>query len=1134
MKEGVEMKEILQDLNKKQLEAVTYKDGPLLVIAGPGTGKTRVITHRIPYLIGKHGIKPESILAITFTNKSAQEMLERVNKLIGETVSSKVKICTFHAFCNRILRMHASEIGLDEDFRILDKDEQDELLTRIVQEMNLRSSDYKSIRMLSIISNLKGNLKEPTETTEFYDNGLPILEEEDIKNIKGIVKRYQTELEDLNVLDYDDLLLKVSELLNECSEIRESYQNEISYVLVDEFHDVNFAQYRLLQHICKTPEQSDLPNIKPNIMIVGDKDQAIYSWRGSDTKYIEKFKEDFKPHIIGLEEHYRCTKMILNASKAVIANNTDSERPSLFTNNKCGDKIVHCTFHDSIETQEAQSIIRLIRNLKAKDIGPSGKQDPSNTIAILYRNHRFANILAEQLALIDEFNFRQWVQDTSPFQEDFNQAIVFYLSLVVPKYSYRLDHAINFPEVSIDEFTFLQMRKLARKKNTDLIDLLKHLDAYKEEIGPLTRQRIQRFWNHINRFENDIDIENDSANSVVQKLLDTLELLRSPYRCEEIKMLANNQDDLYFADVIDILSKAVEQGERIYITAKYGIDEYCTAHILNHTFNTYLDRHIQVQYLLPNAKEPTLPEKGVNILVGDFGELDTENSEANIIIVGTSDSLNPQILHLNGLLSSNDISGIDSVKCVTALKLCQRLVGRYEIHNMNDVVVYDLETTGLNPDMADIIQIAACRLNTDGDICDAYEEFVKPPNGEIPEEIEEITKITKEMIEKSPTIKAELPNFCNFVQDSILVGHNIAEYDNIILQRDLKDYLNREFTNLYYDTLVVARRLFPNEKRSLEALAGKFGIEYNRDEAHRADKDIKVNRRIFKELISVESKNLQTKSLTELLPFVGCGILAKTETFHSKKTSINEKIAFNQGEMLTHINNIYLNAAKRYIQTYSRQKRLSDIIRQSDFLLLEETEKSKVRSMIIQLSKDKIQSTPEDLDWKKARADVQNNVRRFEKISNDKRLQRFIEYQTRMIDAVRRFEKINNDRVYLHEKSNRLEEQLTLMSLHTAKGTEFDYVIIIGMEHGVFPRVWNWNPEAIEEERRLFYVGMTRAKKRLYLCTDMFRYLENNTNGFIAPSEFEANSNIPIQIESEFIDEIPSDNLQKWPTKKSE
>ena len=301
----------LHGLNEKQIEAVTHKDGPLLVIAGPGTGKTKVITHRIAYLIDEHEVKPENILAITFTNKAAQEMRDRVNNEIDVQRGDKVKIFTFHAFCYRILREHASEIGLDEDFKILSQEDQEDILIEIVENLNFNKSTYGTRRLLNIISNFKSNLRALTETSEFYEDGIRITDEDDVTKIRSISEAYQDGLGERNALDFDDLIFKTIELFEKSDDVKKDYRDKISYVLVDEYHDVNEAQYQLLQLLCMPPVG--------NLMVVADKDQAIYSWRGSDPKYIDDFRVDFNSRVIGLEQHYRCTETILSAAKAVIA-----------------------------------------------------------------------------------------------------------------------------------------------------------------------------------------------------------------------------------------------------------------------------------------------------------------------------------------------------------------------------------------------------------------------------------------------------------------------------------------------------------------------------------------------------------------------------------------------------------------------------------------------------------------------------------------------------------------------------------------------------------------------------------------------------------------------------------------------
>ena len=301
---------ILHELNEKQKESVIHKNGPLLVIAGPGTGKTKVITHRIAYLIRYHGIKPENILAITFTNKAAEEMQERINTEIGEPHGSSVKACTFHAFCVKVLRKHALKIGLSENFTIFDQELQDEILTESVRELSLNADDYPPWLLRNIISDAKCTLQNPVDAVDETD----IYDSETIENIRSVLQTYQHKLDEYDALDFDDLLLKTVELLG-VEEVKEAYHKEISYILVDEFHDVNRVQYHLLQLLCAPSEQ--------NLMVVADEDQSIYSWRGSNPEYIDNFRTDFDPRTVELDDHYRCSEKILRAAEEVISRNPE-------------------------------------------------------------------------------------------------------------------------------------------------------------------------------------------------------------------------------------------------------------------------------------------------------------------------------------------------------------------------------------------------------------------------------------------------------------------------------------------------------------------------------------------------------------------------------------------------------------------------------------------------------------------------------------------------------------------------------------------------------------------------------------------------------------------------------------------
>ena len=1031
---------ILHELNEKQREAVIHKDGPLLVIAGPGTGKTKVITHRIAYLIREHGIKAENILAITFTNKAAQEMQERVNDEIGEPHGSNIKVSTFHAFCVSVLRKHALRIGLSENFTIFDQELQDEILTESVSALSLSPDDYPPWMLRNIISDAKCTSQDPVDAVDATD----IHDPETVENIQNVLRSYQDKLTEYDALDFDDLLVKTVELFEQVPDVQQAYHEAITYILVDEFHDVNSVQYHLLQLLCAPSEQ--------NLMVVADEDQAIYSWRGSNPQFIEDFRTDFDPRELALDDHYRCSEKILRAAEEVISRNTERQKQhTLRTHKDAGRDIFHYTFDTPVA--EAHGIINVIQNLVTQ------RNYSYRDIAIFYRTHRLADVLEEQL-LREHIQFQR-IQPTNSFGEGKSKGILAYLRFIQWQLPQDLEHAINFPETCIDDLTWVRLKWLAQREDIPFVELLKNIEAYPHDVGPLTRRNVLEFWHQLERLST--EIADERVDKIIPKLFDTLERFRSPYRAEELEIIEKQPEIPNLATAQDVLYSALNLGEPIQITASHGIDEYCAAHILYQTLETYLNHTAQLQLLPPEGNTSKQNDNGVHLLIGNFEDIEESTRDVRTILIGAADAASTDVIHLKG----------EEVHSITALKLCQRLIHRFETPNMSDMVVYDLETTGLNPKTAEIVEIAAHRLSPIGDEVERYYRLVRPPGGHIPQSATRIHGVDTETVKDVPGIEMVLPEFLGFIQDRILIGHNVAEYDNPILARDLRRYLKRDLSVPHYDTLATARRLFPRQRCSMGALAEKFEIEHGR--LHSALEDVRVNREIFKELIKIDADQREAKSLTELLPFVGLGILAKSEAItHTEEASTEV--------------NTFLNVATRFIQAHN--------VVSIDNLPLDPTEAAQAREYLEMLQDADVREFPEDADWRQRRIQFMNAVLHFESISDEHRLTDFLDYQKLLTNIDELDDKI---------------EQLTLMTLHAAKGTEFPVVIIIGMEEGSFP-MWRQDiTEAeLEEERRLFYVGMTRAQTQLYLSSVVYRFGERD------------------RASSMFVREIPSNYVVKW------
>ena len=441
----------VQNMNDNQLKAILKTDGAVMVIAGAGSGKTRVLTNRIAYLISEKNVLESNILAITFTNKAAKEMKERIYALVGET-SKYIWINTFHSMCVRILRQHIELLGYNKNFTILDTSEQKSIIKTIVKNLNLSEDSYQPANVLKIISNAKNSMTTVKAMREQSRFGY-------MKNVAEIYAHYQRYLKKNSVLDFDDLMLKTIILFKKFPEVLAIYQNKFEYIQVDEYQDTNVIQYRLIKM---------LSEVHKNVCVVGDDDQSIYSWRGACSDNIINFEKDYKDvELIFLDQNYRSNSTILDAANAVIKNNTDRKEKALWSENKGGGKIsVYAAFNDKDETDD---IAKKIQELN-KD-GISYKD-----IAILYR----ANYLSRQMEnsclafgipykLIGSLKFlqRQEVRD-----------LLAYLNVIVNRDDeFSLRRIINVPKRGIGASSMEKIDNYATQYGISLFDALKNIEA---------------------------------------------------------------------------------------------------------------------------------------------------------------------------------------------------------------------------------------------------------------------------------------------------------------------------------------------------------------------------------------------------------------------------------------------------------------------------------------------------------------------------------------------------------------------------------------------------------------------------------------------------------------------------------
>lgn len=365
--------DLLSSLNPAQQEAVQHTGGPLLILAGAGSGKTRVIAHRIAFLVSERIAHADAVMAVTFTNKAAQEMRERVEKLL-DTDCRAMWVSTFHALCARLLRREAPHIGLSRDFTIYDSADQQSVIKQLLKDYHLDDATYQPRMVLSRISSAKNKM----EGAESFAGTWNPRDREMGKLFEGYAKA----LKDASALDFDDLLLKTVELFDQAPAVRERYARRFRFVMVDEYQDTNRPQYLLVKQLAGGHR---------NLAVVGDPDQSIYKWRGADLRNILDFEHDFpEAVIVRLEQNYRSTEVILGAASAVIANNKNRKEKSLWTDKKGGAKIKY--FRAADELEEAEYITRVART--------SIEDDVNSLMAVLYRTNSQSRAIEDALRAV--------------------------------------------------------------------------------------------------------------------------------------------------------------------------------------------------------------------------------------------------------------------------------------------------------------------------------------------------------------------------------------------------------------------------------------------------------------------------------------------------------------------------------------------------------------------------------------------------------------------------------------------------------------------------------------------------------------------------------------------------------------
>ncbi len=523
----------LDSLNPAQKQAVLTTEGPLLVLAGAGSGKTRVLTHRIAHLVEDLGVAPWEIMAITFTNKAAAEMRERLGGLIG-TYARGMWVSTFHSMCVRILRADCERIGFAKGFTIADPTDTKRLIKQILDELNIDPKRYPERMMQNRISMAKNDL---VVAQVFSDQANDFISQ----TVAKVYLRYQERLQAQNAFDFDDLLLYTWLLLKNHPDVLEAYQNRFRYLLVDEYQDTNHAQYVLTQLLAAKNR---------NIMVVGDDDQSIYSWRGADLRNILDFEEDYPDaQVVKLEENYRSVGNILSAANAVIANNVNRKSKKLFTSSEDGDKIKVYMAND--ERDEGRWIAGQIEKLK--DAGTS-----YNQMAVFYRTNAQSRTL-EDMLLRAGVPYRL-VGGTRFFDRAEIKDVMAYLTLVVnPANDIAAQRVINVPKRGIGNTTVGHIEALARMNQCTFLEACQ-LACVDESIRMNTRTKIAEFVALIHEAQT----YTGDLRKVVEMIVDKAGLIEAlqAERTEEAQSRIENIQEFY--GVVDEYAQTHEDADALF------------------------------------------------------------------------------------------------------------------------------------------------------------------------------------------------------------------------------------------------------------------------------------------------------------------------------------------------------------------------------------------------------------------------------------------------------------------------------------------------------------------------------------------------------------------------------------------
>lgn len=954
----------LEELNDKQKKAVTSPRQPVLVIAGPGTGKTRTLIARIIYEINQHHIPPEQILALTFSNKAIAEMRQRLHSILPQE-AQKVKVSTFHSFCLEVLRRYTERAGLHKYFCVCDDAYQTRLITTMLVN-RVRSHPERKVQGIKLA----------------FSNH--ILKDKELPPFSALLfDEYEAYLDKHHLIDFNQILARSRDLLRRNKDILKQYRFMYQAILVDEFQDTDPIQYEIVRMLAEEHR---------NIFVVADDDQSIYAWRGARPQNIRQYMQDFnitKP--IFLEQNYRCGAEIMETAQLIVQE-TDRVEPDKTINGAPDHSAKIRAYFFQDESQEIRFIVKKVTDWQKNHGVDYGD------MAVIYPRH----VLGEKLSAY-------LLQKRIPFQQaegrnladhPLMKKVLLYLKLIRdPSDTFTLEELV---EQELGATVYRQLQELQRINQIPFKKALNEL-ASRDELSYKVRNQLQTFIGNI-------------ANLINLKSFFSFQRLMN----EIIRSMRNLNATVLQSNLKRLKPIKVEKSRQFYLP-ETKIWVYHSDRGIQFLANQLLERMLGRQ--IYNLDQ----EKVVHIQRSDFAVL-LEPFDIELISCSYAEIYQLSGERRRGILSS-------------LFRWIQEQLATEE-RIFKNYVVFDLETTGKNTDSCGIVEIAAVKVR-DGKIVDEFQTLVNPGIA-IEKEAQAVHHITESDLEEAPGYEDIWPRFGQFIGQDLLIAHNGYHFDFKIIDRVSRQLNQPRFTNVRYDSLILARNLFPNQQNSIDGLVERFHLDAGT--RHRALDDVRVLHEIFLKLIHLNHQNEIRTGGEEFTEFVALG-----NVLENTLSAVEDRIYFFAGirKLLSPFSSIRKNYAQKFALNDEELK--TNLLRIKDRLAPGATVYDSYEQFY-----NKILETSREFNDKPV----------------EEAIAEFLSFLA-LMGTQDNLEKIN---------------AVSLLTFHAAKGLEFDRVIITGMEDENMPSFFAYKSDddddrpvsqKLEEQKRLLYVGMTRGKREV-------------------------------------------------------